>query len=65
MLGVCVVHLVVVLGGRVEKDADPTHPSLTLGHSPVKMTYAYNAMGQRTAAANLSMGGTTIYGRRF
>ena len=60
MLGVCVVILAVVLDRRVGKDADPTHPSLTLGHAPATMTYAYNAVGERTAATILTIGGTTI-----
>jgi RHS repeat-associated protein len=49
------------LNRLTEKDADPTHPSLSLSYSPAKMTYAYNAMGQRSGAAALSNGGATIY----
>jgi RHS repeat-associated protein len=59
--GYSTTYLYDTLNRLTEKDADPTHPSLTLGYAPAKTTYAYNAMGQRTAAANLTIGGTMIY----
>ncbi len=34
----------------LEKQADPSHPSLAYSHAPDKITYGYDAMGNRTDA---------------
>ena len=58
--GYTTTFLYDTLNRLTQKDADPSHPSLIYSHAPDKITYGYDAAGNRTDAT-VEKGSTVLY----